>query len=101
MKQLLTWCGSQALPEKPSGSVKNANAIMAARAIQQELIDDFANRPELSDWFSREETAAPPVVKKPNPTNEKNKLTLQELEEEIKRYVLLYVIPRTGLLTLW
>ena len=100
MKQLLTWCGSQALPEKPSGSVKNANAIMAARAIQQELIDDFANRPELSDWFSREETAAPPVVKKPNPTNEKNKLTLQELEEEIKRYVLLHVIPRTNILTL-
>ncbi|KAF2632973.1 kinetochore protein-like protein Mis13 [Macroventuria anomochaeta] len=85
MKQLLTWCGSQALREKPSGDVKNANAIMAARAIQQELIDDFANRPELSDWFSREETAAPPVVKKPNPTNEKNKITLQELEEEVKR----------------
>ncbi|KAF2997191.1 hypothetical protein E8E13_006311 [Curvularia kusanoi] len=85
MKQLLTWCGSQALPEKPSGDVKNANAIMAARAIQQELIDDFANRPELSDWFSREESAAPPVVKKPNPTNEKNQLTLQELEEEIRR----------------
>jgi kinetochore protein Mis13/DSN1 len=29
MKQLLTWCGSRALPEKPSGDVKNANAIMA------------------------------------------------------------------------
>jgi hypothetical protein len=24
-----------------------------ARAIQQELLDDFANKPELSDWFSR------------------------------------------------
>jgi kinetochore protein Mis13/DSN1 len=53
MKQLLTWCGSRALPEKPSGDVKNANAIMAARAIQQELIDDFASKAELSDWFSR------------------------------------------------
>jgi kinetochore protein Mis13/DSN1 len=53
MKQLLTWCGTRALPEKPSGDVKNANAIMAARAIQQELIDDFASKPELSDWFSR------------------------------------------------
>jgi hypothetical protein len=53
MKQLLTWCGSRALPDKPSGDVKNANAIMAARAIQQELIDDFASKPELSDWFSR------------------------------------------------
>lgn len=29
MKQLLTWCGTRALPEKPSGDVKNANAIMA------------------------------------------------------------------------
>ncbi|KAH3913077.1 hypothetical protein HBI56_088070 [Parastagonospora nodorum] len=85
MKQLLTWCGSRALPEKPSGNVKNANAIMAARAIQQELIDDFASKPELSDWFSREETAPPPVVKKPNPQNEKNNATLQELEDEVKR----------------
>jgi kinetochore protein Mis13/DSN1 len=102
MKQLLTWCGSRALPEKPSGDVKNANAIMAARAIQQELIDDFASKPELSDWFSRvwqtkgyqrdsaltsiQEETAPPVVKKPNPQNEKNKTTLEELEEEVKRY---------------
>lgn len=85
MKQLLTWCGSRALPEKPSGDVKNANAIMAARAIQQELIDDFASRPELSDWFSREETAPPPVSRRPNPQNEKNKATLEELEEELQR----------------
>ena len=53
MKQFLTWCGARALPEKPSGDVKDTNAIMAARAIQQELIEDFANKPELSDWFSR------------------------------------------------
>ncbi|KAF1846901.1 kinetochore protein Mis13 [Cucurbitaria berberidis CBS 394.84] len=85
MKQLLTWCGTRALPAKPSGDVKNANAIMAARAIQQELIDDFASKPELSDWFSREETVRPPVVKKPNPQNEKNQATLQELEDEVKR----------------
>ncbi|KAH7371257.1 Mis12-Mtw1 protein family-domain-containing protein [Pyrenochaeta sp. MPI-SDFR-AT-0127] len=85
MKQLLTWSGSRALPEKPSGDVKNANAIMAARAIQQELIDDFASRPELSDWFSREETAPRAVIRKPNPQNEKNKITLQELEAEVNR----------------
>ncbi|CAI6340957.1 unnamed protein product [Periconia digitata] len=86
MKQLLTWCGSRALPEKPSGDVKNANAIMAARAIQQELIDDFANKPGLSDWFSREEITPPTIVKKrPNPQNDKNHNTLLELEEEIKR----------------
>jgi len=29
MKQLLIWCGSRALPEKPSGDVQNVNAIMA------------------------------------------------------------------------
>lgn len=29
MKQLLTWCGTRALPDKPSGEVKDANAIMA------------------------------------------------------------------------
>jgi kinetochore protein Mis13/DSN1 len=109
MKQLLTWCGSRALPEKPSGDVKNANAIMAARAIQQELIDDFASKPELSDWFSRvgqhgiqtyeqvltvvqEETTPPLVVKKPNPQNEKNKATLQELEEEVRRCVVYFVL---------
>jgi kinetochore protein Mis13/DSN1 len=31
MRQLLTWCGSRALPEKPSGNVKDANAIMAGK----------------------------------------------------------------------
>ncbi|KAF2112929.1 kinetochore protein Mis13 [Lophiotrema nucula] len=85
MKQLLTWCGARALPEKPSGDVENGNAIMAARAIQQELISDFANRPELSDWFSREDTAPTSVVKKANPHNVRNQSTLQELEEEVKR----------------
>ncbi|KAF2825826.1 hypothetical protein CC86DRAFT_324486 [Ophiobolus disseminans] len=85
MKQLLTWCGSRALPDKPAGDVKNANAIMAARAIQQELIDDFASKPELSDWFSRKEITPLLVIKKPNPQNEKNHATLQELEAEVKR----------------
>jgi kinetochore protein Mis13/DSN1 len=31
MKQLLTWCGSRALPEKPSGNVKDSNAIMSGK----------------------------------------------------------------------
>lgn len=69
MKQLLTWCGSRALPEKPSGDVKNANAIMAARAIQQELIDDFASKPQISDWFSR--VRSPICVKTAAMTNER------------------------------
>ncbi|KAF2736084.1 hypothetical protein EJ04DRAFT_463783 [Polyplosphaeria fusca] len=85
MKQLLTWCGSRALPEKPSGDVKDSNAIMAARAIQQDLIKDFANKSELSDWFSREDTVPTSVAKKPNPQNTKNHATLQELEDEVKR----------------
>lgn len=33
MKLLLTWCGSRALPEKPSGDVKDVNAIMAGMRI--------------------------------------------------------------------
>jgi kinetochore protein Mis13/DSN1 len=33
----------------------------------------------------QEEIALPPVVKKPNPQNEKNQATLRELEEEVKR----------------
>lgn len=32
MKQLLTWCAHRALPEKPSGDVQNANAIMAGES---------------------------------------------------------------------
>lgn len=85
MKQLLTWCGSRALPEKPSGDVKDSNAIMSARAIQQELIEDFASKPELSDWFSREDTAPTTVIRKPNPQNTSMQVALEELEEEIKR----------------
>jgi hypothetical protein len=37
----------------------------------------------------QEETAPPRVVKKPNPQNVKNQNTLQELEEEVRRYVAL------------
>ncbi|KAF2489659.1 hypothetical protein BU16DRAFT_575351 [Lophium mytilinum] len=85
MKQLLTWCGTRALPEKPSGDVKDTNAIMAARAIQQELLDDFANKPELSNWFTREDTTPVSIVKKPNPTNIAMAKQLKELEEELER----------------
>jgi hypothetical protein len=35
--------------------------------------------------FAQEDTAPPPVVKRPNPQNEKNMATLQELEEEVQR----------------
>lgn len=45
MKQLLTWCGSRALLDKPSGDVKNSNAIMAGEMrfvpLQSAKIDKF------------------------------------------------------------
>jgi hypothetical protein len=48
----------------------------------------------------QEETAPPPKVKKPNPQNEKNKATLQELEGEVKRYVESSII-QTGQVLIW
>lgn len=56
--------------------------------IQEELLQDFANKSELSDWFSREDAAPPTViVKKPNPKNVQNTEKIKELEEHILRYV--------------
>lgn len=37
MKQLLTWCGTRALPQKPSGNVKDISAIMAG--MSQDTVD--------------------------------------------------------------
>ncbi|KAK7516411.1 kinetochore protein-like protein Mis13 [Phyllosticta citriasiana] len=85
MKQLLVWCGTRALPEKPSGDVPDSSAIMAARAIQQELLNDFASKSEMSNWFDREEVEPTAVVKKPNPRNQDNAKRLEELEAEVKR----------------
>ncbi|KAK8154476.1 Mis12-Mtw1 protein family-domain-containing protein [Phyllosticta citrichinensis] len=85
MKQLLVWCGTRALPEKPSGDVQDSSAIMAARAIQQELLNDFARKSEMSNWFDREDVEPTAVVKKPNPRNEDNAKRLEELEGEVKR----------------
>lgn len=31
MKQLLVWCGTRALPEKPTGTAENVNAILAGQ----------------------------------------------------------------------
>ena len=68
MKQLLTWCGTRALAEKPSFSADDGSARLAgeravqtsprdadvaARVIQEELLRDVSNRSEMSDWFSR------------------------------------------------
>ena len=53
MRQLLTWCGTRALIEKPSFSSEDSNAKLAAREIQQQLLKDFTAKSEMSDWFSR------------------------------------------------
>ncbi|KAI9836929.1 MAG: hypothetical protein M1838_004948 [Thelocarpon superellum] len=85
MKQLLTWCGTRALGEKPLYSSEDGNARLAARVIQEELLRDFSNRSEMSDWFSREDTAPAVVVKKPNPRNVANVAKIQELEKQLQR----------------
>lgn len=62
-------------------------SLIAARVIQEELLKDFANVSELSDWFGRQETEPPAVVvKKPNPKNIQNAEKIKELEEQIQRY---------------
>lgn len=53
MRQLLTWCGTRALGDKPSFSSADSHAKLAAREIQQQLLKDFSVKSELSDWFSR------------------------------------------------
>lgn len=67
-----------------------------ARVIQEELLEDFANRPELSDWFGRQETTPPAVVvKKPNPRNIQNAEKIKELEEQIHKYAVQCGSPLT------
>ncbi|KAF4439821.1 hypothetical protein F53441_12444 [Fusarium austroafricanum] len=86
MKQLLTWCGERALAGKPPHGTPNSNAILGARAIQDQLLKDFAARSEFSDWFSREDDLAKvPVVLKPNPRNIELDEKLAQLEINIKR----------------
>lgn len=85
MKQLLTWCGERALLEKPSIGSTNSNEILGARAIQDQLLKDFASRSEFSDWFAREEIPRPPAIVKPNPRNIEHEEKIAELEERIKR----------------
>jgi len=116
MKQLLTWCGERAQSEKPPHGSANASAIhggmfigeecvkmqdanaRTAIAIQSQLLKDFANRSEFSDWFSRPdepESKAPkkPVVLKPNPRNIEHEEKIIELEAKIKRYANTSCLP--------
>lgn len=88
MKQLLTWCGERSLAEKPPLGSLNSNAILGARAIQDQLLKDFSSRSEFSDWFAREEVPEaprPPAIVKPNPLNMEHDEHIAMLEERIKR----------------
>jgi kinetochore protein Mis13/DSN1 len=89
MRQLLTWSATRALPERAHGGNGNVNEVFtleAARSIIEDLLKDFLNKPEMSDWFSREDAGEPTaIVKKPNPRNAQNAARLQKLEEDIAR----------------
>lgn len=90
MRQLLTWCATRAMHPKPQGtSYAEASARSVARVIEEELLKDLANKPELSEWFSREDDAVPavPLPERPNPKNTSNTTKIGELEEQIRRYV--------------
>ncbi|KAL7956082.1 Mis12-Mtw1 protein family domain-containing protein [Trichoderma compactum] len=85
MKQLLMWCGERALSEKPRGTL-NSGAVLGARAIQDQLLKDFASRSDFSDWFNREDKVPKaPVILKPNPRNIELDEKLATLEARIKR----------------
>lgn len=87
MRQLLIWCATRAMGDKPSGSrSEDESARLAARVIQEELLKDFSTNSDLSNWFGREDSAPPAVVvKKPHPKNVQNAEKIKELEEQIQR----------------
>ncbi|KAI4138564.1 MAG: hypothetical protein L6R39_006721 [Caloplaca ligustica] len=85
MKQLLAWCGTRALGEKPSSSQQDFHARQAAREIQQQLLKDFSTKSEMSDWFNRKDTTPPPQPPKPNPKNVSNENKIKDLEQQIAR----------------
>ncbi|KAL8899786.1 MAG: hypothetical protein Q9207_006017 [Kuettlingeria erythrocarpa] len=85
MKQLLTWCGTRALGQKPSPSQHDFHARQAAREIQQQLLKDFSTKSEMSDWFNRKDTTPPPQPPKPNPKNISNEKRIGDLEQQLAR----------------
>lgn len=58
---------------------------MPARVIQEELLNEFGTRNNLSYWYDREDTVPAVLVKKPNPRNIHNAEKLQQLEAELAR----------------
>ncbi|MCJ1446389.1 MAG: hypothetical protein MMC23_006894 [Stictis urceolatum] len=85
MRQLLTWCGTRALGDRPSFATEDSHAKLAAREIQQQLLADFGNKSELSDWFSREDGPSKPQILRPNPRNIANASKIEELEKQLAR----------------
>jgi kinetochore protein Mis13/DSN1 len=89
MKQLLTWNGTRALPAKVNGGSGDADemfAVEGARHMMEELLKDWANKSEMSDWFNREDdVSSAAIVKHPNPHNARMAEKAQELEEEVTR----------------
>ncbi|KAJ5950182.1 uncharacterized protein N7479_008595 [Penicillium vulpinum] len=88
MRQLLIWCATRAIGEKPSGGSNSddQSARLAARVIQEEILQDFSSNSELSNWLSREDLNPPAVVvRKPNPRNVQNTDKIKELEEHIQK----------------
>jgi kinetochore protein Mis13/DSN1 len=62
-----------------------ADIVNSARAIQDQLLKDFTNKSEFSDWFSREDAPGTTVVLKPNPRNSEHQEKIMELEGRIQR----------------
>lgn len=75
------------------GCDRFADSLCAARAIQDQLLKDFQNKSEFSNWFDREESAPAAVAKQPNPRNIEHEQKIQQLEEKIKRYDLERACP--------
>ncbi|KAG6015177.1 hypothetical protein E4U41_004672 [Claviceps citrina] len=86
MKQLLMWCAERALPERQRGK-GNSEAVLGARAIQDQILKDFAARSDFSDWFPRDDDAPPSstAVLLPNPRNVELDDKLVALEAKIQR----------------
>ncbi|KAG5972305.1 hypothetical protein E4U58_006744 [Claviceps cyperi] len=86
MKQLMMWCGERAMPERRRGK-GNSEAVLGARAIQDQILKDFAARSECSNWFDRDDDAPPSstAVPLPNPRNVELADKLVALEAKIQR----------------
>ena len=73
----------------PVSNVSKAELTMSntARVINEELLKDFADRPEMSDWFSREDIPEPPqpLPLRDNPKNLQNAAKMEELQERVAK----------------